>query len=160
MKSTTRNARLRTPLFLTVTAAAALALSGSGCIVETGPDNGDHGGTTCYPNLVIDYVLQDAAGAPVTCAAAGASRVQANVDGYLFATSCSPDASAGSLIVPLQGVGTYYVSINVFDGNATALASPQTSSFNITSCGDTETQTPAVFVVSPAGSTVHPDGGA
>jgi hypothetical protein len=162
MKFTNRLGRHLTPFFLTAT--ALLALAGSGCIIDTGPDNGGYngGGGGCYPNLIIDYEIQDAAGAPVTCAAAGGVTVQANVDGYLFTTPCLADASAGSLTVPLQGVGTYYVSINVFDGHSTALSSPQTSAFNITTCGDTETQTPAVFVVSPAasgGSTAHPDAG-
>jgi hypothetical protein len=160
MKFTKRLGRHLTPVFLFAT--AGLALAGSGCIIETGPDNGGYGGGgACYPNLIIDYEIQNAAGAPVTCAAAGGVTVQANVDGYLFTTPCPADASAGSLTVPLQGLGTYYVSINVFDSHGTALSSPQTSAFNITTCGDTETQTPAVFVVSPAagGSTAHPDGG-
>ena len=157
MKST-KHLGLLTPLFLT----AAALLSASGCIIETGPDNTGYngGGGGCYPNLIIDYEIQDATGAPVTCAAAGGITVRSNVDGFLTTVPCEPDASAGSITVPLQGVGTYYVSINVYDGQGTALASPQTSAFNITTCGDTETQTPAVFVVSPARSTAHPDGGA
>ncbi len=162
MKFTKRLGRHLTPLLLTTT--ALLALAGSGCVVETGPDSGGYnGGGGCSPNLIVDYEIQDSAGGPVTCATAGGYTVQANVDGYLFTTPCPADASAGSITVPLQGLGTYDVSVNVFDSHGTALASPQTSAFNITTCGDTETQTPAIFVVSPAapsGTTTHPDGGA
>ncbi len=162
MKFTKRLGRHLTPVFLTT--ITLLAVAGSGCIVETGPDNGGYnGGGSCYPNLIVDYEIQDAAGGPVTCAAAGVLTVQANVDGYLFTSPCPADASAGSITVPLQGLGTYDVSVNLFDSHAAALASPQTSAFNITTCGDTETQTPAIFVVSPAasgGTTAHPDGGA
>lgn len=159
MKSTTRIGGLLTPLFLAAT--AGLALAGSGCVVETGPDNGGYAGGGCYPNLIVDYVLQDAAGAPVTCAAAGGITVRSNVDGFVASVPCQADASAGSITVPLQGLGTYYVSINVYDGQGTALASPQSSAFNITTCGDTETQTPAVLVVSrvAGGSSGTPDGG-
>jgi hypothetical protein len=143
--------------------AGAAALAGAGCIVPAGPDQTDrHQGGGCAPDLIVDYELQDAAGAPVTCASAGAAAVRAVVDGVTFPVACAPDSSAGFVTVPLQGPGTYDVTIGVFDGRGAPLAAAQSSSFGITSCGDTETQTPAVLVVSPgaaAGATPQPDPG-
>ena len=148
MKSTTVTRRLWAPLFLV--APIAIALAGSGCVVETGPDRGDGTGGPCYPNLIIDYEIQSAAGAPVTCAGAGAVTVQATVDGVMFPLPCRANSSAGSLTVPLQGLGTYNATIDVYDSKGNALAPAQSSSFSIDSCGDTETQSPAILVVSPA----------
>jgi hypothetical protein len=141
-----RNRRFLTPALLAGT--VGLLLAGSGCVIETGPDGSDYGG--CYPNLIIDYTIQDATGVPVTCGAAGAASVQANVDGVIFPVSCPRDSSAGSIVVPLQGVGLYNATVNLLDRQGNALAPAQSSSFNITSCGDTEPATPAVFVVSVA----------
>lgn len=147
MKSTTKGShRFSTPMLLAGT--AALALAGAGCIIETGPDDGSSG--SCYPALIIDYAIQNASGAPVTCAGAGAKTVQATVDGVMFPVACPPDASAGSIVVPLQGLGIYNATVNVFDSHGNPLAPAQSSSFNITSCGDTETLTPAILVVSPS----------
>ena len=148
MKLTTFTRWLWAPLFLV--GPIAIALAGSGCVVETGPDNGDGTGGACYPNLILDYEIQNAAGAPVTCAGAGAASVQAIVDGVPFPGTCLANSSAGSLTVPLQGLGTYNATIDVYDSKGNALAPAQSSSFSISSCGDTETQTPAILVVSPA----------
>jgi hypothetical protein len=131
------------------TATVLLALAGSGCVIDAGPDGGGYGG--CYPNLILDYSLQDATGAPVTCAAAGAVSVQANVDGVVFPVACPADASAGSILVPLQGPGLYNATVNVFNRTGGPLATAQSSTFNITTCGDTEAQSPAVLVVTPTG---------
>ncbi len=141
-----RNRRFLTPAVLA--GSVGLMLAGAGCVIDTGPDGGDTGG--CYPNLIIDYTIQDSTGVPVTCGAAGAFTVEANVDGVTFPASCPRDASAGSIVVPLQGVGLYNATVNLYDGQRNALAPAQSSSFNITSCGDTEPATPAVFVVSVA----------
>jgi hypothetical protein len=130
-------------------APVLLALTGAGCVIDAGPDGGGYDG--CYPNLILDYSLQDASGAPVTCAAAGAASVQANVDGVIFRAVCPPDASAGSIFVPLQSPGLFNATVNVFNGQDRPLATAQSSSFNITTCGDTEAQTPAVLVVTPVG---------
>lgn len=130
-------------------ATVVLALAGSGCVIDAGPDGGGYGG--CYPNLILDYSLQDASGAPVTCAAAGATTVQADVDGVVYPVACPADASAGSIFVPLQGPGVYNATVNVFNGTQGPLATAQSSTFNITTCGDTETETPAVLVVTPTG---------
>lgn len=143
---TTRS--LLTPLFLA--GAFAMSLASAGCVVDTGPDDGYGGGGSCLPNLFIDYELENAAGAPVTCAGAGAVTVQATVDGTMFPVSCAPGSSFGTIEVPLQGLGIYNASVNVFDAKGNALAAAQTSQFNITSCGDTETQSPAILVVVPA----------
>jgi hypothetical protein len=132
--------------------AVAMALATSSCVVETGPDSGYSGGN-CLPTLYIDYEIQNASGAPVTCAGAGAASVQATVDGVMFPQSCFPaDSSFGRIAVPLQGLGTYNAIVNVFDSKGNALAPAQSTSFNITSCGDTETQTPAILVVTPPGA--------
>jgi len=129
--------------------AAAMALAGTGCVVETGPDSGYSGGS-CLPTLYIDYEIQNAAGAPVSCAGAGAVSVQATVDGVMFPQGCFPaNSSYGRIAVPLQGLGTYNATVNIFDAKGNPLAAAQSTSFNITSCGDTETTTPAILVVTP-----------
>ncbi|HVY37691.1 MAG TPA: hypothetical protein VHM31_07140 [Polyangia bacterium] len=146
MKSNDRARRLLAPLFFLV-GPIAIALAGSGCVVETGPDDG--AGGSCYPNLILDYEIQNAAGGPVTCAGAGAVTVQATVDGVMFPVSCPANSSAGSVTVPLQGLGTYNATIDVYGSKGNPLAPAQSTSFSIGSCGDTETQTPAILVVSP-----------
>lgn len=148
MKSNERTRRLWAPLFL-LAGPIAIALAGSGCVVDTGPDTGDGTGGACYPNLILDYEIQNAAGGPVTCGGAGALTVQATVDGVMFPAACPTNSSAGSVTVPLQGLGTYNATIDVYDSQGNALAPAQSTSFSISSCGDTETQTPAILVVSP-----------
>ncbi len=129
--------------------AAAMMLAGAGCVVETGPDSGYSGGD-CLPTLYIDYEIQNASGAPVSCSGAGAVSVQATVDGVMFPQACFPASSSyGQIRVPLQGLGTYNATVNIFDSKGNPLAAAQSTSFNITSCGDTETQTPAILVVTP-----------
>ncbi|HVT10217.1 MAG TPA: hypothetical protein VHO67_22310 [Polyangia bacterium] len=145
MKSNDRARRLLAPLFF-LAGPIAIALAGTGCVVETGPDSGDG---SCYPNLILDYEIQNAAGGPVTCAGAGAQTVQATVDGVMFPVPCPANSAAGSVTVPLQGLGTYNATIDVYDSKGNPLAPAQSTSFSISSCGDTETQTPAILVVSP-----------
>lgn len=128
----------------------AMSLAGVGCVVETGPDGGYYSGNDCLPNLKIDYEIENASGAPVTCMGAGAVSVQATVDGVMFPQLCPANFSTGQIIVPLQGLGTYNATVNVFDSKGNALATAQSSSFNITSCGDTEPNSPAILVVTPA----------
>lgn len=131
----------------------AMSLAGVGCVVETGPDGGGgYYGGECLPTLYIDYEIQNAGGAPVTCAGAGAVSVQATVDGVMFPQSCPSGSSFGQIAVPLQGLGTYNATVNLFDAQGNALAPAQSSSFNITSCGDTEPSTPAILVVTPPGA--------
>ncbi|HXJ20100.1 MAG TPA: hypothetical protein VMT03_07695 [Polyangia bacterium] len=132
----------------------AMGLTGAGCVVDPGPDGG--GGTyggDCLPTLYIDYEIQNASGAPVTCAGAGAVSVQATVDGVMFPQSCRPGSSFGQIAVPLQGLGKYNATIDLFDSKGNPLAPAQQRSFNITSCGDTEPNTPAILVVTPPSST-------
>lgn len=157
MKSTKRVRRFLAPVFLAGT--VALALAGTGCVVETGPDDTGYSSGGCYPNLIIDYEIQNSAGNPVTCAGAGAVTVQATVDGVMFPAPCPGDTSAGFVTVPLQGIGTYNATIDIYDSKGNPVATAQSSSFNVASCGDTQTDTPAILVVSPGGATTHPDGG-
>jgi hypothetical protein len=129
----------------------AMALTGAGCVVETGPDGGGgYYGGECLPTLYIDYEIQNASGSPVTCAGAGAVSVQATVDGVMFPQPCPSGSSFGQIAVPLQGLGTYNAAVNVFDSKGNPVAQAQSSTFNITSCGDTEPNTPAILVVNPA----------
>ena len=46
-------------------------------------------------DLIIDYEIQNAAGAPVTCGGAGAVTIQATVDGVMFPLPCAPTARRG-----------------------------------------------------------------
>jgi hypothetical protein len=132
--------------------AMGLGLAGTGCVVDTGPDGGYYSGGDCLPTLYIDYEIENAAGYPVTCAGAGGVSVQATVDGVMFPQPCPASSPYGQIVVPLQGLGTYNATVNVFDAKGNPLAAAQSTSFQITSCGDTETQTPAILVVTPAGS--------
>jgi hypothetical protein len=133
--------------------AVAMALATSSCVVDSGPDSGYSSGGNCLPTLYIDYEIQNASGAPVSCSGAGAVSVQATVDGVMFPQACFPaNSSYGQIAVPLQGLGTYNATVNIFDSKGNPLAAAQMTSFNITSCGDTETQTPAILVVTPPGT--------
>ena len=144
----TRTRRLLAPLFF-LAGPIALVLAGSGCVVETGPDNGDGTGGPCYPNLILDYEIQTAAGAPVTCAGRGCGDRSGGRRRRSVPRPCPPNSAAGSVTVPLQGLGTYNATIDVYDSQGNALAPAQTTKFSISSCGDTETQTPAALVVTP-----------
>jgi hypothetical protein len=132
--------------------AVAMALGGTGCVGDGGPDSGYHGGGDCLPTLYIDYEIENASGYPVTCGGAGAVSVQATVDGVMFPQPCPPNSPYGQIVVPLQGLGTYNATVNLFDSKGNPLAPAQSTSFNITSCGDTETQLPAILVVTPPGT--------
>jgi hypothetical protein len=127
--------------------AAALAVTTSGCIVD---DSGPGYGGGCAIDLFVDWQIQNSAGAPVTCAGAGAATVVVTVDGTVFQQACPPNLSMGSYDAPLQGPGTYNITVGLFDANGNSLAPALTTSLD--SCVYNETPTPAVLVVSPPAS--------
>jgi hypothetical protein len=124
-------------------AAVVLAVTASGCF-------GGNGG--CLPDVFVDWQIQNSAGAPVTCAGAGAATVVINIDGVVDQHSCQPGASEGAYDEPLQSSGTYNISVSLFDAGGNSLAPAQSITLDVQSCGSAETPMPAVLVVSPTAS--------
>lgn len=147
MKSTSRMRNFaRTSLRVVLLAgAAALAVTTSGCIVD---DSGPGYGGECATSLFVDWQIQNSAHAPVTCAAAGAATVLITVDTVDYQPTCTSGSSEGSYQVPIQGSGTYNITVGLYDANGNSLAPALTTSLD--SCVYNETPTPAVLVVSPA----------
>jgi len=130
--------------------AAVLALIGSGCAIDPGPDYGDE----CLPDVLVAWQIQDSAGNPVTCGQVGDHpSVVALVDGYSYSGDCPPDRSSGSIDVPLQSNGMYNIAVDLYDQDNHALAPEQTLSpaLDVTNCGSNET-TPATLVFNPTTS--------
>src|SRR5262245_24646380 len=84
--------------------AIGLAVSASGCIIESSS------GGSCLPDLLVPWsVVQETAGGDVliTCAQAGATSVEVDVNGNTFSQTCPPTATSGQLSIRLGGAGTY-----------------------------------------------------
>jgi hypothetical protein len=152
MKTTSRIRNFaRTSLRVVLLAGgAALAVTTSGCIVDDSGYNSGYG--SCLPDLLVDWQIHNSAGASVTCGAAGAATVRADVNGSPFPQDCLAGESFGSIDVPLGGVGSYDITVSLFAADGTSLATPQQYSppLVINNCYTNETPTPAVLVVSPA----------
>lgn len=132
-----------TSLFLL--GAVALAATASGCVIDDG--NGCGGGFG--PDLFVDWQIQNSAGAPVTCAGAGAATVVVTVDKVTYPQTCVADQSGSSVDVPLQGSGTYDVTVSLYDATGNSIAPAQSISVSVSSCGSYATPSPALLVVSP-----------
>jgi hypothetical protein len=129
-------------------AVAGIALTLSGCVVDTGPNDGY--GYGCQSDLFVDWQIQNPAGGAVTCAAAGAATVVINIDGVSYPQNCMPDTSFGNQdIVLQQNYASYNVTVNLEDASGNALAVPQTTSVNVTACASYQTPGPAILVVTP-----------
>jgi hypothetical protein len=117
-------------------AAAALALSASGCVVDdnSGPTYG-----TCYPYLYVPWeIVDNTSSAPVTCDAIGADTVELDVNGQMFTQPCIGSASTGQFQVALGGAGTYTVDLYLLRGSEPALSEIHPDSFHV-GCNDTQT---------------------
>jgi hypothetical protein len=134
------------PLLLAALAGVALTLSG--CVVDTGPNGGY--GYGCQSDLFVDWQIQNPAGGAVTCAAAGAATVVINIDGAPYPQTCVPNKSFGSQdIILQQNYASYNVTVNLEDAGGNALAVPQTTSIDVTVCDSYQTPGPAILVVTP-----------
>jgi hypothetical protein len=135
------------PLLFAATAGLGLALSG--CVVDSGPNGGY--GNGCESDLTVDWQIQNPAGGAVTCAAAGAATVVINIDGTNYPQTCEGDKSFGGQDIFLQqNYANYNVTVNLEDASGNALAVPQTTSVDVTSCGSYATPGAAILVVTPA----------
>jgi hypothetical protein len=115
---------------------AAAALGGaalSGC-----------GGGCPAPTLRATWTISDSSGAPLTCAAAGASTVQFIANGASYQAQCGP----GSALIPLPSAGTYNIQANLLDSGGAVIAQLSPISLAIHSCGTTTL--PAADFVLPA----------
>ena len=100
-------------------AFAGLALTGSGCIIESS----NSPPSSCLPDLTISWEIRSnlAAGNPLlTCAQAGnANRLTAWIDGSglpltAFDTGCPANASSGSFVAELDFTGTFTVTLELW----------------------------------------------
>ena len=134
------------PLLLAAVVGLGLALSG--CVVDTTPNGGY--GYGCQSDLYVDWQIQNPAGGAVTCAAAGAASVVINIDGVNYPQTCVANKSFGNQdIILQQNYASYNVTVNLEDASGNALAVPQTTSVNVTSCGSYQTPGAALLVVTP-----------
>ena len=129
---------------------AALAVAASGCYGNDGYKNGYGGG--CQTDLFVDWQIQNSTGAPVTCAGAGAATVQVTIDSTPYPQTCVSTDSSNFVDLPLQGTGTYSVTVGLFDDKGSSLAAAQSISLDVNGCGSFQTPGPALLVVSPSGS--------
>ncbi len=122
MRATHRIHRsLRAPLLFA--AAAGLALSASGCII-------DNGG--CSPDLTIPWrIVSNLDGRVLTCAQATADTVTAFIDGpgvalTAFSQVCGASSSQGTIIAQLPMIGDYNVSVSLTSGGPSGASLSET----------------------------------
>jgi len=105
---------LRAPMLLA--AAAGIALSASGCIIDSSSNNG------CSPDLTVSWFLtSNIDGFPITCAeAGGADTVTAWIDGgglganlTAYPSPCPGSSDSGSFIALLPTTGTYDITVEL-----------------------------------------------
>ena len=134
------------PVLFAVVGGLGLALSG--CVVDSSSDDGyDYG---CQSDLYVDWQIQNPAGGSVTCAAAGAATVVINIDGVNYPQICPANRVSGFQDIALQqNYASYNVTVNLEDASGNALAVPQTTSVDVTVCGNYNTPGPALLVVTP-----------
>jgi len=127
-------------------AVAGIALTLSGCVVDTGPDSGY--GYGCQSDLVVRWQIQNVAGGSVTCDAINPAQVVIDIDGVKYPQNCPAGFSYGEQDIFLQqNYASYNVTVNLEDMNGTALAVPQTTNVDVASCGTYYTPGPALLVV-------------
>ena len=142
-----RNSGISSVLFGVFAGAVGLAVTTSGCVIDSGPDSGYGGG--CEPDLLVDWQIQTSTQAPVTCGGAGAATVVVTVGTSSTQLTCAPDKSEDSFDVLLLGQGMYNVTVGLFDAKGNSLAPAQSISVDANSCGSFYTPSPALLVVSP-----------
>jgi hypothetical protein len=134
------------PLLLAAVVGLGLALSG--CVVDTTPNGGY--GYGCQSDLYVDWQIQNVAGGSVTCDAINPAQVVIDIDGAKYPQTCPAGYSYGNQDILLQAnYASYNVTVNLEDMNGNALAVPQTTKIDVTSCGSYATPGPAILVVTP-----------
>ena len=134
------------PLLLAAVVGLGLALSG--CVVDTTPNGGY--GYGCQSDLFVDWQIQNVAGGSVTCDAINPAQVVIDIDGAKYPQTCPAGYSYGNQDILLQAnYASYNVTVNLEDMNGNALAVPQTTKVDVTSCGSYATPGPAILVVTP-----------
>jgi hypothetical protein len=123
-------------------AVAGLALSASGCIIESS-DNG-----VCTPDLTIPWSIRsNLDGAILTCAeAGGADTVTARIDGGGLATLtdffsvCPATATQGSILALLPTSGLYNISVELSAGATVLSATPVLRNMSVDCSGNSRTE--------------------
>jgi hypothetical protein len=101
---------------------AALALSLSGCVVETSPNS-------CSADLSVSWVIDSTGGASLTCEQVPADTVQFILDGTVYSQNCNT-YSAQINNIPL---GTHTAQLRLLD-NGTSVSDTGAMSISIASC--------------------------
>jgi hypothetical protein len=133
----TRGTRKSPRASLLFVAAAGVALSASGCIID--------GSSSCSPDLTIPWrIVSNIDGAVLTCAQANADTVTAWIDGGAlganltpFSQVCATNSTQGSIIAALPATGTYDVSVELTSGgpNGTVLSETGVVPFGVDCSG-------------------------
>ena len=127
-------------------AVAAMALTLSGCVVDTSANDGY--GYGCQSDLLVDWQIQNVAGGSVTCDAINPAQVVIDIDRVKYPQICPAGYSYGSQdIVLQQNYASYDVTVNLDDMNGNALAVPQTTTVTVGACGTYYTPGPALLIV-------------
>jgi hypothetical protein len=125
-------------------AAVGLALTSSGCVVDTSSDYG----SGCQSILEVDWQIQNSAGGFVTCDAAGAATVVITIDGVNYPQMCQAGFSYGYKDIPLQSnYASYNVTVNLEDAGGIPLAPQVATTIDVTYCSTYYTPGPAPLVV-------------
>jgi hypothetical protein len=125
-------------------AAVGLALTSSGCVVDTGPDYS----SGCQSILEVDWQIQNPSGGLVTCDAAGAATVVIAIDGVNYPQMCKPGFSYGYQDIPLQSnYASYNVTVNLDDPAGNPLAPQVATTVAVSYCSTYFTPGPAPLVV-------------
>ena len=136
---------LRAPMLLA--AAAGIALSASGCIIDSSNDG-------CSPDLTIYWMItSNLDGAALTCAEAGnADTVTAKIDGGGLGTTVTPYSSvcpanqdSGSFVALLPSTGVYGISVELTAGS-TLLSATQILTKSVDCSGLSATPPAELFV--------------
>jgi len=115
---------LRAPVLLA--AAAGIALSASGCIIDSSNDG-------CQPDLTISWLLtSNVDGFAITCAEAGnADTVTAWIDGgglgtnlTAYRSACPANSDSGSFVALLPTTGTYDITLELTAGSTLLSETP------------------------------------
>jgi hypothetical protein len=118
---------------------AALATSGTGCVIES-----SGGGGPCLPDLVVPWsVVQNnpPIDTPITCGTAGADSVDLDVNGEFFMTQlCSPSQGAGNFVVPLANAGSFTLDVFLVAPNGAVLSEAHPPTVTV-GCGGFTTPT-------------------
>jgi hypothetical protein len=126
-------------------AAAGLAATVSGCVIDDSGSTGSNCGPT---DLLVDWQLLDTSGTPITCAAAGVTTVQALVNGTAWSQTCISTESQDTIDVPISAFGHYTVSVDAFDASGTAKEQQQqTIDLQVVACGASEVPSPAPLTI-------------